>query len=430
MTAAMTSTTSVLETLTSPYLPFDPASDHWSDLIPTPQSESSSPMCPILYNPSYSSAMDLYRTLTSCHSSCVKNSPLGGLELSIRALALTSHLIQLNPSHFSVWQYRANILLFSPHLEQSIPKSSGDDGRDAVLRSELVWLEQLAHKNMKSYQVWQHRRVVVSALGDPARELEFVRENLARDSKNYHTWGYLQWILAHFGGLSLLPLAKNDSNNDEEKMVVGSKGAGKFAHLWDGQVEYVDMLLKQDCRNNSAWNHRWYVNFARFGLTGNNSNSSSTLILSKEMKEEMEKKIKYEIAYTKANLTNVPNNSSAWNYLRSLHINLPFPFGTPLIQEFGWIKTLVSTHVEAQEDFKVDIMGRSSIGALEWWLDIIANEINLENSKYDSDHDKVESLIQEAETLVKRLIIADGVRKRFWALRLKNIRRSLITTTN
>lgn len=55
----------------------------------------------------------------------------------------------------------------------------------------------------------------------------------ALDSKNYHVWSYRQWLVKRFG-------------------------------LWDdGELEAVDMLLKMDVRNNSAWNHRWFVVFGR-----------------------------------------------------------------------------------------------------------------------------------------------------------------------
>jgi protein farnesyltransferase/geranylgeranyltransferase type-1 subunit alpha len=29
--------------------------------------------------------------------------------------------------------------------------------------------------------------------------------------------------------------------------------------LWDGELFFVDRLLKEDLRNNSAWNHRHFV---------------------------------------------------------------------------------------------------------------------------------------------------------------------------
>lgn len=34
--------------------------------------------------------------------------------------------------------------------------------------------------------------------------------------------------------------------------------------LWEkGEIEYLDGLIKEDVRNNSAWNHRFYVLFSR-----------------------------------------------------------------------------------------------------------------------------------------------------------------------
>lgn len=30
-------------------------------------------------------------------------------------------------------------------------------------------------------------------------------------------------------------------------------------NLWDGELEYVEELLEEDVRNNSAWNQRHYV---------------------------------------------------------------------------------------------------------------------------------------------------------------------------
>jgi protein farnesyltransferase/geranylgeranyltransferase type-1 subunit alpha len=57
-----------------------------------------------------------------------------------------------------------------------------------------------------------------------------------QDSKNYHVWSYRQWLVKRFG-------------------------------LWDnaGEMESVERLLEVDVRNNSAWNHRWFLNFGREG---------------------------------------------------------------------------------------------------------------------------------------------------------------------
>lgn len=53
------------------------------------------------------------------------------------------------------------------------------------------------------------------------------------DAKNYHVWSYRQWLVRRFG-------------------------------LWDvGELAVVDGLLQADVRNNSAWNHRWFIVFGR-----------------------------------------------------------------------------------------------------------------------------------------------------------------------
>jgi protein farnesyltransferase/geranylgeranyltransferase type-1 subunit alpha len=43
------------------------------------------------------------------------------------------------------------------------------------------------------------------------------------DAKNYHAWGYRQWVITEYG-------------------------------LWEGELEFIDSLLSDDPRNNSAWN--------------------------------------------------------------------------------------------------------------------------------------------------------------------------------
>ena len=48
------------------------------------------------------------------------------------------------------------------------------------------------------------------------------------DAKNYHAWGHRQWVLRTFGG-------------------------------WEEELAYVEELLQEDLRNNSAWNQRFYV---------------------------------------------------------------------------------------------------------------------------------------------------------------------------
>jgi protein farnesyltransferase/geranylgeranyltransferase type-1 subunit alpha len=90
----------------------------------------------------------------------------------------------------------------------------------------------------------QHRRTIVLALDDPSRELAFVARALAIDSKNYHTWAYRQWVLCHFW------------RRDGQR-----RPADEVAAAWDGEVLFVDSMLASDVRNNSAWNHRFFLFF-------------------------------------------------------------------------------------------------------------------------------------------------------------------------
>lgn len=112
------------------------------------------------------------------------------------------------------------------------------------LEDELRLMDEIATIFLKTYQVWHHRRLLLTALASPAaaaRELVFLQSVLRADAKNYHTWSYRQWILAHF--------------NDE-------------ALLWPGERPYVEELLEEDVRNNSAWHHRFFVVFASGVRTG------------------------------------------------------------------------------------------------------------------------------------------------------------------
>lgn len=70
-------------------------------------------------------------------------------ELSPRALALTEHLSKMCPSSYTIWHYRARILIHGPE--------NGPNGLGSVrarLEAELDYLDDLATKNMKNYQVW------------------------------------------------------------------------------------------------------------------------------------------------------------------------------------------------------------------------------------------------------------------------------------
>lgn len=66
--------------------------------------------------------------------------------------------------------------------------------------------------------------------------------------------------------------------------------------LYDKELEYVEHLLDEDIRNNSAWNQRYFVI--------NNTTKFEQDIIDREVDYALDK-----IAF-------VTGNESAWNYLR------------------------------------------------------------------------------------------------------------------
>jgi len=104
-------------------------------------------------------------------------------------------------------------------------------------------MDEIATTHMKNYQVWHHRRLLLTyiyskdaATKNPdllLKELKFIEKVFEEDSKNYHTWSYRQWILSNF-------------NRDE---------------LWAVEIPFIERLIDEDVRNNSAWHHRFFVVF-------------------------------------------------------------------------------------------------------------------------------------------------------------------------
>ncbi|WFD06711.1 galactose-6-sulfurylase [Malassezia vespertilionis] len=336
------------------YLPFDPSSRVWADLIPVSQDDGPQPLCPILYDPLYAQAMGLFRALKSASND--------GVEVSERALALTEHLIDLNPANYSIWQYRASILM---------QMAAEDPG---VLRKELAFLNDFAVGNMKNYQIWQHRRIIVSILGDPSHELAFTQSVLDLDSKNYHTWAYREWVLVHFGGLG-------DGRH------ASSPGGGEYPQLWDGELAYTDRLLDEDVRNNSAYNHRFFCTLLRIAD-------------GKTLSAEHEPVRDNEIAYALGKVTVAPNNASVWNYLQG-------PLHTLDARVMQHIPE--PDHAKAAAYPDTDRGGRTPPGALEWMLESTLERIDAGEK----------GLLHTAKLILERLRHAETVREKYWQFRAR-----------
>ena len=201
-------------------------------------------------------------------------------EHSPRCLRLTEHIINMNPAHYTVWLYRAaNVFA----LNLSIP-------------DEIAWLNGVALRNLKNYQIWHHRHLLVehyypqlslqgpSAIAEfAASEQSFLRDILAEDTKNYHVWSYRSYLVS--------------------KLNLFSDPA---------ELAAIETLLDDDVRNNSAWSHRFFLVFS------NPAHSTPGLAASEPDPKVPQEIVDREVAYAMAKIRLAPQSQSGWNYLRGV----------------------------------------------------------------------------------------------------------------
>lgn len=121
------------------------------------------------------------------------------------------------------------------------------------------------------------------------REIDFIHNSLMPDTKNYHTWAYLNWLYSHF---SKPPESQGGNRFTEESWAEeitwcnnmldsdfkfrGPSAAalideappevqGKIVPLDENTEEEGPVIGRGDGRNNSAWSWRWHLMIARKG---------------------------------------------------------------------------------------------------------------------------------------------------------------------
>ncbi|KAK0546204.1 CAAX geranylgeranyltransferase alpha subunit, partial [Tilletia horrida] len=278
----------------------------------------------------------------------------------------------------------------------------------------------------------QQRKRIVVALDDPSRELDFTARILDIDSKNYHTWVYRQWVLCRFGGLPAssalkgtataadvaLPSSSVPSSHSSSSGTKGNTRSGRtFPELWSGELAYTDQLLEEDVRNNSAWNHRFFVLFASGRAKACEADSDST---------DEAGWVRREIGFTKAKIAMTPNNASAWNYLRGISRLNPSHSTSPLRSQASFALSLIPSHAEARASPSMDSGGLTSWYALEWLLDCEQEAAQQQLSASSSGAEQAQSeskrqIEDQTRLILARLLVADPMRKRYWHYKAERI---------
>lgn len=103
-----------------------------------------------------------------------------------------------------------------------------------------------------------------------------------QDAKNYHVWSYRQWLVRRF-------------------------------ELWDqGELAETEKMIDEDVRNNSAWNHRFFLVNGRQNGSGVKDKSIA----------------QREIRFAQEAIRKTPQNQSPWNYLRGTLNTAGLPLNT------------------------------------------------------------------------------------------------------
>lgn len=231
----------------------------FEDITPVKLNEEEPQLCQILYDDEYKETMGLMLALMQKD------------EHSERALWVTEKGIELLASHYTIWNYRYNIL-----------KRLNKD-----LYEELDWCEQIALENEKNYQIWNYRQLIIEKIisdgGDnkfnPHREFPIMNAMLQEDAKNHHVWSYRKWLVERF-----------ELYNDEK------------------ELQFVDQCIENDLRNNSAWTHRFFLKFSPESGINNDTPYQAM--------------VDQEIEFTKKKISQCPQNPSPWNYLFGIYRKL------------------------------------------------------------------------------------------------------------
>lgn len=199
-------------------------------------------------------------------------------EYSPRTLRLTALVIALNPAHYTVWLYRFQII----------------KALELPVLSEITWLNEVALDNLKNYQIWHHRQLLLDhymplifadddAVAALARsESAFLATMLAEDTKNYHVWSYRQYMVR------------------------------KLGHWGPQELGAAQSLIEDDVRNNSAWSHRFFLVFQ-------NPDASTPGCGPVEHDPRVPAAvIARELGYARDKVALAPQNQSPWNYLRAV----------------------------------------------------------------------------------------------------------------
>jgi hypothetical protein len=236
-----------------------------------------------------------------------------------------------NPKNYQMWHHRHAC---TERICASLLIGGGVGGDAAVTASRSTSIVEHARRLAAGDE--QQRRAAAALDATAQRELDFCHRQLLLDGKNLHAWSHRQWLVEYFG-------------------------------LWRAELAFVDERITEDLRNNSAWNHRFFV-VTQQPHTNDNTSSTTTTAAAAQVTRDS------EIQFAQQYCGRAPNNSSPWAYLRGLLLS---PKAAPLPSQNSQ-----QTLVDLAYRFCVDMQQRAPAcaHALSLALDLVQWQIERRQS--------------------------------------------------
>jgi len=172
---------------------------------------------------------------------------------------------------------------------------------------------------------------------------------LSGDAKNYHVWSYRQWLIRRYElWTSRLPSGR----------------ASPFETTTE--IQETELYIQDDVRNNSAWNHRFFI------ITGQLPSLSTPTISNEDIGsagKEREELLQREIEYAKAQIRLAPQNQSPWLYISGLSDLLHGKEGVDSLEEF--CQEFIPPSTTTSDGTETSgLMGIDMVEELEVWKSI------------------------------------------------------------
>ncbi|KAK6504627.1 Rab geranylgeranyltransferase [Arthrobotrys musiformis] len=190
------------------------------------------------------------------------------------SLSKTSTLLTQNPEFNTIWNFRRRIILHL--LSSTTPKPSGNENEPesledkekeeksklSLLSAELTFLLPLLQSFPKCYWIWNYRLFILQTASEQLNlqtalkvwkaEMGLVEKMLARDSRNFHGWGYRRYLVQSIEGLK----HEINARQTEKQAEVVEGEEEEEESLAEQEFAYTTAMYGKDLSNFSAWHNR------------------------------------------------------------------------------------------------------------------------------------------------------------------------------